>query len=127
MQPVSIPSFGGTGTVGGVATNYPFAPNVDVQNAVSAAAAVVASSGTINTVGVSVARVNPAGAVTGVIVQPGTISGQQVLIVNESANSVTMAASGTSNVASGTGAVVAANASSLLVWDAATSLWYKVG
>lgn len=88
----------------------------------SASAVSLASSGTISTAGLDVSRVTTSGAVTGVILQAGTYNGQRVLVSNESGNSVTFAASGTSNVAAGTGAVIAANTSHLLVWTG--SLWY---
>lgn len=92
---------------------------------VSGSAASVASSGTISTSGLGVSRVTTSGAVTGVIVQSGTVSGQQVLVVNESANTITMAASGTSHVADGTSDVIAATTARLFVWDGGTSLWYR--
>lgn len=94
--------------------------------AVSAAASAVATGGTIDTSGVSVARVAPAAAVTGVILQPGTADGQVVTVANESASadSVTFAASGTSNVADGVSDVVAGATAHRFVWDAAVSLWF---
>lgn len=92
----------------------------------SSSAAAVATSGTITTAGVSVARVSPTGAVTGVILQAGTFPGQEVTVVNEAvaANTVTFAASGTSNVADGTSSVIAGLTARSFVWDSATSLWY---
>lgn len=95
----------------------------------SATAAVTASSGTITTSGVTEARVAPAGAITGVILQAGTFAGQEVTVVNESAavNTVTFAAAGTSNVADGTSAVVPGLASQRFIWDSGTSRWYRIG
>lgn len=90
----------------------------------SATAAVIATSGTITTSGVGVARVAPTGAVTGIILQAGTNAGQMVHVINESAFSVTFAVSGTSNVAQGTSAVVPANGRLSFCWDSATNLWY---
>ena len=92
----------------------------------SASAAAVATNGTITTAGVSVARVAPAGAVTGVILAVGTTGGQVCTVVNESvaANTVTFAASGTSNVADGTSSVIAGLNARRFVWDSGTSLWY---
>ena len=92
----------------------------------SSTAPALASSGTITTTDVSSARVAPASAVTGVILQAGTIAAQEVLVVNEAAaaNTITFAASGTSNVANGTGTVIAGLTSAKFVWDTATSLWY---
>lgn len=93
----------------------------------SATAAATATSGTITTAGVSVARVSPAGAITGVILQAGTYPGQQVTVVNEAiaANSVTFAASGTSGVADGTTTVIPGLRASTFTWDSGTSLWYR--
>lgn len=85
------------------------------------------SNGTIATSGVSVARVNPSGAVTGMILGAGAQGGQQVQVVNESSNTLTFAASGTSNVADGVSDVIAANAAKEFVWDSGTSLWYPSG
>lgn len=99
-------------------------------DAVSATADAVATSGTISTAGVTVARVAPAAAVTGVILEAGTVSGQVVRVVNESAaaNSVTFAAVATSNVADGVSDVIAGVTGASYVWDAkaATPAWYKV-
>ncbi len=93
----------------------------------SATAPVLVNGNTINTAGVGVARVAPGGAVTGIILQPGTYNGQLVTVVNESiaGNTVTFAAAGTSNVADGVSDVIAGLAARLFVWDAATSLWYR--
>lgn len=104
------------GTIGGT-----FAP---LQ---SATAPAIATSGTITTAGVGVARVSPAAAVTGIILQAGTIPGQEVWVVNEAAaaNSVTFAAAGTSNVADGAGAAIAGVTARKFVWDSGTSLWYR--
>lgn len=90
----------------------------------SATAATIASSGTITTAGVDQARVTTSGAVTGVILQAGTYANQPCVVVNESANSITFAAVGTSNVADGTSAVIAANRCMIFRWDAGTSKWY---
>jgi hypothetical protein len=92
----------------------------------SATAPATASSGTITTADVSVARVSPTGAVTGVILQSGTVAGQIVAVINEAtaANSVTFAASGTSHVAGGTSIVIAGGAKQIFVWDSSTNLWY---
>ena len=93
----------------------------------SSAAAAVANNGTITTTRVSsVARVSPAGAVTGIILQAGTSAGQTCLVVNEAvaANTVTFAASGTSNVADGTSSVIAGLNARLFVWDSGVNLWF---
>ena len=90
----------------------------------SGTAPAVATSGTIATTGLGVSRVNPAGAVTGVILQAGGIAGQICIVVNESGNTITFAAAGTSNVADGVSAVIAANRAMWFVWDSGTSRWY---
>lgn len=94
----------------------------------SASAAAVATSGTITTSGVGVARVAPAGAVTAVVLQAGVYPGQEVTVVNEAvaANTVTFAAAGTSNVADGTGDAIAGLTARTFVWDSSTSLWYPM-
>lgn len=92
----------------------------------STTAPAVANNGTITTAGVSVARVAPAGAVTGVILAVGTTGGQVCTVVNESvaASTVTFAASGTSNVADGVASVIAGLTARTFVWDSSTALWY---
>ncbi len=87
------------------------------------AAVTVAGAGTI-ALGAPVLRLTTGGAVTGVILTAGSISGQQVVLINTSANSITFAAAGTSNVADGTSAVIAANTRMTLVWDATAARWY---
>lgn len=96
-------------------------------SAQSSSAPAVASSGTISTAGLAVSRVAPAGAVTGVILQAGSYPGQMVWVVNESvaANTITFAASGTSNVADGTSDVINGLTGRRFVWDSVTSLWYR--
>lgn len=74
----------------------------------------------------SVARVAPTGAFTGMILAPGRSPGQQKVVVNESvaANTITFAASGTSNVADGASCVIAGLRQMTFIWDAVTALWY---
>ncbi|HEY6543197.1 MAG TPA: hypothetical protein VIZ18_19800 [Ktedonobacteraceae bacterium] len=100
-----------------------------VAPAQSATAVAIANTGTIATANIGVSRVSPASAVTGVILAAGTIPGQLVWVVNEAVatNSVTFAASGTSNVADGVNDILSGLQSRLYVWDSATSLWYPVG
>lgn len=71
--------------------------------------------------------VDNGGAVTGIILTAGLYDGQIINIINAAAASVTFAASGTSNVADGTSAVIAANRAITLIWDLGTSLWYRTG
>lgn len=74
-----------------------------------------------------VVRVTAAGAVAGLIVTPGTKSGQVLTIIHEgiAANTLTMAASATSNVANGVLCVITGPAQKILVWDSVTALWYS--
>lgn len=93
----------------------------------SSSAAAIASSGTITTSGIGVARVAPTGNVTGIIVQAGTTSGQQVVVLNESNFTLTLNTTpGTSNVAdSASEPVIAALTARTYVWDGSTSRWYR--
>jgi L-threonylcarbamoyladenylate synthase len=72
------------------------------------------------------ARSRAAGAATGVILTAGTYDGQELTLFNNSANSITFAAVGTSNVANGTSAVIAANTGMTLVWSVSDLKWYVV-
>jgi hypothetical protein len=74
--------------------------------------------------GFAVIGVNSGAAYTGLILQKGSQDGQTVTVINVNSNAQTMAASGTSNVANGTGCVIAANTSMRFVWNAGVSLWY---
>jgi hypothetical protein len=94
---------------------------------VSATAPATATSGTITTAGVGVAKSTPAAAVTAIVLQAGTYPGQEVVVINESttgANTITFAASGTSNVANGVSSVISGLTCSKFVWDGA--LWFHV-
>lgn len=88
----------------------------------------IATSGAINTNYNSV-RVTAAGAVTAVTMQVGTTPGQLCCIICEqaAANTITMAAAGTSNVAAGATCVLSGLANHLFIWDATTALWYQTG
>ncbi len=83
---------------------------------------------TINTNYNSV-RVSSAGAITGVIMTIGVKAGQLCAVICEqaAANTFTMAAAGTSNVAAGATCVLSGLAAHLFAWDATTALWYQVG
>lgn len=74
-----------------------------------------------------IARSAPGGAITGVILQPGTSPGQRVTVVNESAaaNTITFAAAGTSNVADGVTTVIPGLRASTFWWDSVTARWYR--
>jgi hypothetical protein len=88
----------------------------------------LASSGTISfaSPGQSVVPCSAAGNCTGLILAPATLGGQSIWVINESAFTMAFAASGTSNVADGTGDVIAATTARQFIWDANTSLWYRV-
>ncbi len=97
------------------------------SQAQSAAAATVATGGTITTALTGAARVAPAAAVTGVILQAGTTAGQEVTVINESAaaSSVTFDVAGTSRVADGAASPIPGLTARRFTWDSATSLWYR--
>ncbi len=78
--------------------------------------------------GIAVARVTAGGAVTGVILTPGVRAGQTVVILHEgaAANTITMAAAGTSNVAAGATNSCSGLAAHWYIWDSVTALWYQV-
>lgn len=86
----------------------------------------VATGGTILTPAkMTLLPLTAAAAATGMIMTKGTTSGQMVILINEGAtNTITFAASGTSFVALGTGAAIAALTKLILVWDNTAQLWY---
>lgn len=91
----------------------------------SASSASLVNGSTITTAHVGVARVTESAAVTGIIMQAGTVDGQECWVVNQGGFSITMAASGTSNVADGVSCIIAASGGAkLFVWNNATLLWY---
>lgn len=92
----------------------------------SATAVATVTGGNVGTSGLTVSRVSPTAAVTGVILEAGTYAGQEVWVINEaaSANSVTFASTG-SNVADGSSDVISGGTARKFVWNSATSLWYK--
>lgn len=91
----------------------------------SGAAATIANGNMIGT-RVGKARVTAAGAVTGVIMEAGLEDGQICVVVHEgaAANTITMAAAGTSNVANGVTTVIAGLTQRIFVWNAADARWY---
>lgn len=106
------------------ATTADVQANVFAENP-SATAPAVATAGTISTI-IGVSRVAPAAAVTGVILQAGTVAGQRVTVQNQSvsANSITFATDATSNVADGLAIVIPGVRSRTFMWNASTSRWY---
>jgi Pectate lyase superfamily protein len=89
----------------------------------SATAVAQTSSTQIATTGLAISRVNPAGNITGNTLQSGTAAGQQVIVRNESAFTVTFAAS-SSHVADANLCIILANREMLFHWSVAESLWY---
>jgi hypothetical protein len=92
--------------------------------ALSGTSPTLASSGTIATANLGISRVSPSGAVTGVILESGTVSGQMIVVMNQSANQITFAAAATSHVIDGTSDIIAANNARLYMWNDANSRWY---
>jgi hypothetical protein len=83
------------------------------------------NNGTISTTGIGLARVTPAANRTGVILQAGVTPTQEVTVVNNSTSfSITFDVVGTSHVADGVSAVIAANKSMSFIWDSVASKWY---
>jgi len=118
----------GTNGVNGDGLLTVFATNIQLNGALTTQQSVsvpsIASSGTITTAKTGVSRVTTGGAVTGVIMQAGALGGQQCVVVNESGNTITMAAAATSNVADGVSCVIGATRAMWFVWDTGTSRWY---
>jgi hypothetical protein len=98
--------------------------NVIFSTKQSATAAAIANGNTITTTGIGEARVAPTGNVTGIILQAGTTPTQEVTVVNESAFTVTFDVVGTSHVADGVSAIIAANRAMFFTWNSAQSKWY---
>ncbi len=82
------------------------------------------NNGTISTASIGESRINPASNITGVVLQPGTVPGQEVTVVNESSFTVAFDVARISNVADGTLAVIAANRKMHFTWDSSVSQWY---
>lgn len=96
--------------------------------AAGTAATTVAGSGTIDTTEF-LQRVTDAGAITGVILENGTAHGQIVFVLvdKDASGSVTFAAEATSNVCSGTSAVIAAGEGAMFIYDATDTCWSELG
>ncbi len=118
---------GKTLSLGAVATlDAPLVLGNERAESVSTTTPAVATSGTIDTAGVGVARVTPAAAVTGVILAAGTRNGQTVRVLNNglAASTITFAAAATSNVANGVTTVIAGLTQREFVWDAVAARWF---
>jgi hypothetical protein len=93
----------------------------------SLASPALANAGVIDT-SAGVARVNPAAAVTGVIMAP-SVGNRFVTVVNEgaAANTILFDVPGTSNVADGGGTVpIAGLTARSFVWDSTAKRWFRV-
>ena len=87
---------------------------------------ILTSGATIITTGMTDARVTAGSALTGMVLQAGT-AGTAVTVINESANPIAFAASGSSNVADGTADTIPALVARAFTYDGNTSLWYRAG
>jgi len=87
--------------------------NGNISGPVAAAQNITANGQTITLPTSSSKLLTNNGAYTGIILAVGTVDGQQLTLINNTANSVTFAAQGTSNVADGASAVIAATAAGL--------------
>jgi len=92
----------------------------------TATPATLVNASTMTWTGPAVITVTAAGALTGLILAAGTVGGQALRVINESAFTLTFAAAGTSNVADGVSDVIAALTARDFVWDSNTSLWYRL-
>lgn len=92
----------------------------------SATAPAITDGTTITTADVIEARIAPAAARTGIIMQAGTFPGQVCVVVNEAAaiNTATMAVAGTSNVSNGASCVIAGLTCKFFVWDSVAARWF---
>ena len=84
----------------------------------------LSNASSIANLGLGIARVTETAAVTGIILAVGQFDGQHFIVENQGGFTVTFDVSGTSHVAAGTSAVIAANTSRLFVWDTNAQLWY---
>ena len=91
-----------------------------------ATATVLASSGTISA-SASWAIVAPTASVTGVIIASGTYDGQFLTVFNDSAFTVTFAATATSHVASGVNEFITPNTMRFYQWSTVFGSWFPVG
>lgn len=96
-----------------------------LAQAPSASSPAITNNGTIDTTNVGLAKVTPAGAVTGIILEAGIVDGQEVTVANQSGSTVTFAAYATSNVASGTSCVIAGATAKRFVWESVAAAWYE--
>lgn len=115
------------GTVGSLCTVDVITGLLSERGSISATTQTIISNGTILLSGDGLyERVTEAGNVTGIILTPGTSDGQQVVVLNTAAQTITFAASGTSNVSGGTAVVIANSQAQTFVWSATDSLWFPI-
>lgn len=81
---------------------------------------------TVNEQGVVVLTTALGAGVTGLIMQKGAVSGQQVVVLNNSSQSMTFAAVGTSFVQGGTGTSIAAGAGKKFIYNTGTTSWWQL-
>jgi Pectate lyase superfamily protein len=86
----------------------------------------IATSGTVTMSNIGVARLNPTSNVTGIKLAAGLFGGQQIIVVNESAFTITFDIPGNSFVADGTSDLIAANTAASFIYDNSTALWYRM-
>jgi Pectate lyase superfamily protein len=108
------------GGVGYLKLPSPVLSNDSVQTLSTGSTINTASDGNYGAVPVT-AAVN----VTGLILQAPSSGFTQITVINQSAYTMTFAASGTSHVADGTLDVIPALTSRAFVYDGNTSLWYR--
>lgn len=89
------------------------------------AAVTIANGGTITPTGLVTAVTTGGSAVTGAVLAAGAGDQQETVLVNKAGQSITFAAAGTSNVADGTGDVLAANHAARFTWSASSGRWFR--
>lgn len=62
--------------------------------------------------------------VTGLILQKGAVDRQELTLLNNSSQTMTFAAAGTSNVQGGTGTAMLTDTAKKFIWEVGTALWW---
>jgi hypothetical protein len=86
---------------------------------------VPATGDTVSMSNIGIARLNPAGNVTGIKLVAGSFGGQTIRIINESAFTIMFDIAANSFVADGTSDVIAANTAAQYLFDNSTNFWYR--
>jgi hypothetical protein len=105
----------------------PLYPMKNLANGISITAQTPSTGSPAITIGnppLDTVRINPGSVVIGGTLSQGSWGGQEVTIINESANAVTFALAASSNVALGTSLTIAALSKVMLKWNNSTNLWY---